>query len=144
MLDRQPIARDQPETQSPETQYPCLYEGCEHISTQFSDLKRHYKTHKAKDSAASIDCPKRGCSRVGVHGFTRNDHLNQHLRDYHKQDILEKRNDGDPSFFSSSGREANLNEFFLDGKGIHAEVLRREIHKYLGPQAHFKTDTYNV
>lgn len=37
-----------------------------------------------------------------------------------------------------------LNEFFVDGKGIHREVLQREICKYLGPEAHSRPAMHDV
>lgn len=45
---------------------------------------------------------------------------------------------------SSRGGRPELNEFFVDGKGIHREVLQREICKYLGPEAFSRPSTYNV
>ena len=45
---------------------------------------------------------------------------------------------------SRGGRGPELNEFFVDGKGIHREVLQREICKYLGPEAFSRPSTYNV
>lgn len=43
-----------------------------------------------------------------------------------------------------SGRAEALNDFFMDGKGIHREVLQREICKYLGPEAFSRPYNYNV
>ncbi len=37
-----------------------------------------------------------------------------------------------------------LNEFFVDGAGIHREVMQREICKFLGPEAYSKPHSYNV
>ncbi len=37
-----------------------------------------------------------------------------------------------------------LNEFFVDGEGIHRDVMQREICKYLGPEAYSRPGTYNV
>lgn len=37
-----------------------------------------------------------------------------------------------------------LNEFFIDGEGIHREVMQREICKYLGPEAIGRPAEYNV
>ncbi len=45
---------------------------------------------------------------------------------------------------SRSGRGEALNDFFMDGKGIHREVLQREICKYLGPEAFSRPYNYNV
>ena len=50
----------------------------------------------------------------------------------------------DPPSSSRQGREGNLNEFFVDGKGIHREILQQEISKYLGPDAYSKPSTYDV
>lgn len=43
-----------------------------------------------------------------------------------------------------SSRGAPLNEFFVDGEGIHREVMQREICKYLGQDALSRPGTYNV
>ncbi|KAI4258783.1 MAG: hypothetical protein LQ352_001092 [Teloschistes flavicans] len=45
--------------------------------------------------------------------------------------------------FPTSTRGAPLNEFFVDGEGIHREVMQRELCKYLGPDALSKPGTYN-
>ena len=45
--------------------------------------------------------------------------------------------------YSSSSRAPN-NQFFVDGEGIHREVMQREICKYLGPDALSKPGDYNV
>ncbi|KAI4182238.1 MAG: hypothetical protein L6R41_006099 [Letrouitia leprolyta] len=42
-----------------------------------------------------------------------------------------------------SSRGAPLNEFFVDGEGIHREVMQREICKYLGQDALSRPGTYN-
>lgn len=42
------------------------------------------------------------------------------------------------------GRGNDLNEFFVDGTGIHREVMQREICKYLGPEAYSRPGAYNV
>lgn len=39
---------------------------------------------------------------------------------------------------------ARLNEFFVDGDGIHREVMQREICKYLGPEAYSRPGSHNV
>lgn len=50
----------------------------------------------------------------------------------------------DPPAPSRGGRGETLNDFFMDGKGIHREVLQREICKYLGPEAFSRPYNYNV
>lgn len=44
----------------------------------------------------------------------------------------------------SRGGGDSLNEFFIDGEGIHREVMQREICKYLGPEAYSRPGAYNV
>ena len=44
----------------------------------------------------------------------------------------------------SRGGGDGLNEFFIDGEGIHREVMQREICKYLGPEAYSRPGAYNV
>lgn len=39
---------------------------------------------------------------------------------------------------------ARLNEFFVNGDGIHREVMQREICKYLGPEAYSRPGSHNV
>ena len=39
---------------------------------------------------------------------------------------------------------AKLNEYWVDGKGIHPDVIHREIARYLGPEAFAKSATRNV
>lgn len=41
-------------------------------------------------------------------------------------------------------RGGGLNEFFVDGEGIHREVMQREICKWLGAEAYSRPGTYNV
>ncbi|KAL8693764.1 MAG: hypothetical protein Q9218_001460 [Villophora microphyllina] len=45
--------------------------------------------------------------------------------------------------FPPSTRGAPLNEFFVDGEGIHREVMQRELCKYLGPDALSRPGAYN-
>ena len=41
-------------------------------------------------------------------------------------------------------RRPQLNEFWIDGEGIHRQVLQSEICKWLGPEATCKPGDYNV
>ena len=45
---------------------------------------------------------------------------------------------------TARGGGDGLNEFFIDGEGIHREVMQREICKYLGPEAYSRPGAYNV
>ena len=55
-----------------------------------ADLKRHVEsTHEKK----FLDCPFQRCERRGENGFTRKDHLTEHLRGYHRE-AMPKREHG--------------------------------------------------
>ena len=67
--------------------YPCVHAGCASQAqfTRAADLERHMQTvHFIKKK---LDCPVRRCLRVDDNGFTRKDHLVEHLRSFHMQDV---------------------------------------------------------
>ena len=43
-----------------------------------------------------------------------------------------------------AGRGNNLNEYFVDGEGIHRDVMQRDICRYLGAEATCRPGSYNV
>ena len=45
---------------------------------------------------------------------------------------------------SSSYKKGQLNEFFINGEGIHHEVLQTELCDLLGSSAFARPDSYNV
>lgn len=52
-----------------------------------ADVSRHYSSqHNPK----YIDCPRQKCSRKGRQGFTRKDHLVEHLRGFHMEAIAKR------------------------------------------------------
>ena len=51
-----------------------------------ADLERH-QTCVHKKNGPKLDCPKRKCARKGTQGFSRKDHLTEHLRHYHHEEI---------------------------------------------------------
>ena len=66
--------------------HPCLYPGCPQAFTRPYDLDRHYKTH-FPDTVTKLDCPYAPggfCGREGGRGFTRKDHLAEHVRKVHR------------------------------------------------------------
>ncbi|KAH0553090.1 hypothetical protein GP486_006720 [Trichoglossum hirsutum] len=66
-------------TGSSKVQYHCLM--CGATSIRKAGLERHYSTRHFP--IPEFDCPKLRCQRKGVDGFTRKDHLIEHLRRYH-------------------------------------------------------------
>ncbi len=74
--------------------------------------------------------------RGGDRDRDRVDRRREHDRDTRRDPIRER----EPP---RAGR-GDLNEFFVDGTGIHREVMQREICKYLGPEAYSKPGAYNV
>lgn len=49
-----------------------------------ADVARHDRSHHNR---SFMDCPRHRCSRKGESGFTRRDHLQEHLRQYHSMNI---------------------------------------------------------
>ncbi|KAL8717536.1 MAG: hypothetical protein Q9225_005229 [Loekoesia sp. 1 TL-2023] len=72
------------------TPYICVFSGCPRQFSRSFDLDRHMKTH-FPPSVDKLDCPKGAqgsfCKRVGDKGFTRKDHLEEHLRKVHLVDL---------------------------------------------------------
>ncbi|KAL2045539.1 hypothetical protein N7G274_001967 [Stereocaulon virgatum] len=65
----------------------CLYHQCEYKTERQFDLERHMNKHYPPRPGQLLDCPGRGCGRVGEHGFKRKDHLTEHLRKVHAKPI---------------------------------------------------------
>ena len=72
----------------------CTHEDCqdEHgrpkkFFSRKADVTRH---HKSRHEITYIDCPKRNCERKGSSGFTRRDHLTEHLRGFHMENIAKR------------------------------------------------------
>lgn len=68
-----------------------------------ADVSRH---HRSQHEPQYIDCPYARCSRKGDNGFTRNDHLIEHQRQYHAKDIP-KRGSGGGRRSTQGGRHAS-------------------------------------
>ncbi|KAL9024085.1 MAG: hypothetical protein Q9196_006772 [Gyalolechia fulgens] len=66
--------------------YSCLYPDCSRRFARPFDLKEHIETHFPVASK-KFDCPEGAlgsfCKRVGDQGFSRRDHLDEHLREVH-------------------------------------------------------------
>ena len=68
----------------------CLQPGCLYQTKRQYDLDRHQKTHFPSNPGEKFDCTGRGCGRTGEYGFDRKDHLREHLRKVHGNDIPKK------------------------------------------------------
>jgi hypothetical protein len=71
-------------------EFACLTPSCNSTFTRKADLERHITTVHILD-APRFDCPMYRCHRTGEDGFTREDHLKEHLRNYHNKDIPKRR-----------------------------------------------------
>lgn len=88
-LQSQPYSREQCDSvfstynaSSAHKIYTCLHPGCGSCFTRSFSLARHVKLH-SQAAIHRFDCPGRGCGRQGTYGFTRKDHLQEHLRAVH-------------------------------------------------------------
>ncbi len=63
------------------------------------------KKHNPVPAEKKIDCPGKGCGRVGKHGFDRKDHMKEHLVNHHHRDIREVKGKDDPTPTRRSGRD---------------------------------------
>lgn len=70
------------------SEYPCQFPGrCGKSFTRPVDLERHYmNVHASRDPKDLLTCDYSRCYRA-EEAFTRKDHLRDHYRDYHKEDI---------------------------------------------------------
>ncbi|KAL9635498.1 MAG: hypothetical protein Q9204_002608 [Flavoplaca sp. TL-2023a] len=78
-----------PTSTSKSNPYICVFPGCPRSFARPYDLNRHMKVHFPPDKQ---DCPqglREGgfCKRVGEHGFSRKDHLVEHLRNVHMLEV---------------------------------------------------------
>ncbi|KAF2502724.1 hypothetical protein BU16DRAFT_447910 [Lophium mytilinum] len=71
----------------PKSTFKCDIEGCTSnaLFGRLADLQRHQTTVHSEDKP--FPCTVHRCSRVGPRGFNRRDHLTEHLRSYHQQNI---------------------------------------------------------
>ncbi len=68
----------------------CLHRQCQDENGQkiFFSRKADANIHvKAQHEITYIDCPKSKCERKGEDGFTRRDHLREHLRGFHMENL---------------------------------------------------------
>ena len=71
--------------------YACLFPNCESDFARVTDLARHNNSVHPRPGSR-IDCPYKWCGRVGESGFSRKDHLKEHMRGVHREDIPKRNN----------------------------------------------------
>ena len=64
--------------------YTCLEQGCQAVTTEFYELKRHYKKHCTSPDKEQFPCPVLWCKYSGNNGFLRKDKLKSHYRNIHE------------------------------------------------------------
>ncbi|MCJ1273968.1 hypothetical protein MMC21_001761 [Puttea exsequens] len=84
-----PISSNKPsnsprEPSSEEAKIVCMH--CGHTFKRVYDMNRHYANVHGIGQE-KLDCPKKKCARKGTDGFKRNDHLLEHRRRVHRDDI---------------------------------------------------------
>lgn len=71
---------------SKERRFKCKFQDCPCLGFHRStDLERHLQT--VHSTQKLFPCVMKRCNRKGENGFSRKDHLSQHLRDVHSLDI---------------------------------------------------------
>ena len=75
-----------PSERETKVQWACLAPSCIGVFTHKAGLERHVRTVHILD-LPRYDCPKSRCSRKGEYAFTREDHLKEHLRNYHREKL---------------------------------------------------------
>jgi len=72
--------------------WKCEFPNCSSTAnfTRLADLQRHQSTVHGVGTPG-YPCTVQDCSRVGDKGFTRRDHLVEHLRNFHHIDIPKRR-----------------------------------------------------
>ncbi|KAI9777144.1 MAG: hypothetical protein M1835_005314 [Candelina submexicana] len=79
-------------------QFVCLWHLNESCSSKGkfkrkADLQRHYDTCHVEHPAV-WDCTMPKCGRTGLNGFSRKDHMWEHLRQYHRVDVARRTEGG--------------------------------------------------
>jgi len=67
--------------------YKCPVSGCESAFARKADKDRHYECVHNRAQNKKYQCSESNCNRKGDSGFTRLDHLREHLRNFHHQNI---------------------------------------------------------
>ncbi|KAK4244114.1 hypothetical protein C7999DRAFT_17592 [Corynascus novoguineensis] len=94
---------------SEKEKFKCRYPNCPNWASRQADLDRHYKImHLNDDQKEKYYCDYKKCPRHKT-PFFRQDHFRDHLRIYHKEDLLRRGNKGDDEWWSSRAPYALCN-----------------------------------
>ncbi|KAH6842575.1 hypothetical protein B0I37DRAFT_417744 [Chaetomium sp. MPI-CAGE-AT-0009] len=86
--------------------FKCPYRGCKNVASRQADSDRHYRiVHLADDQKKRYLCDYKRCSRHTT-PFYRQDHFRDHLREYHKEDLLRRGSKGDEEWWSCRNPQA--------------------------------------
>ncbi|SPQ26635.1 eae1197e-011a-48e8-8355-605b1624e0aa [Thermothielavioides terrestris] len=86
--------------------YLCNYPGCNKGASRPADLDRHYKiVHLEEDEKTKYLCDYKRCNRH-ADPFFRQDHFRDHLRVYHKEDLLRRGSRGSREWWNSRSPHA--------------------------------------
>jgi len=71
--------------------FRCPTSDCSAAFSRKADKDRHFECVHRRGANKKHDCPVVKCTRNGDLGFTRKDHLTEHLRNYHHQQIPKRK-----------------------------------------------------
>ncbi|KAK4665600.1 hypothetical protein QC763_403030 [Podospora pseudopauciseta] len=110
-------------TVSEKQTYPCLSPGCSQKAfSRSADLDRHYKqVHIDEDQRIKYHCDYKKCPRHEA-PFGRQDHFRDHLRDFHKEDLLRRSKKEDREWWESRAPRAVFNGWWRCNKCLVVRV----------------------
>lgn len=93
--------------------FMCRVQGCKQKGFgRAADLERHHKiVHLADDEKKKFLCDYKRCPRHEL-PFYRQDHFRDHLRDFHKEDLLRRGNKADEKWWKSRATYAIFNNWW--------------------------------
>lgn len=77
--------------------FKCDWPSCTSAFARKADRDRHKYCVHQKDQSEKKDCPEPNCLRKGDQGFTRSDHLTEHLRNFHHKELPRRSRRGRPA-----------------------------------------------
>jgi hypothetical protein len=89
--------------------FRCPYPSCPKGASRQADLDRHIRiVHLDDDAKTKFLCDYKKCGRH-TDPFFRQDHFRDHLRTYHKEDLLRRGNKGDDEWWTTRAPRAMYN-----------------------------------